>query len=88
MSVRTHTRSSRGQDLGKRWVSDPGRGRWVREPVLVRLLLVEDDPTISDTLLEGLRSEGFEVELASTGDAALAAKPVDLVLLDLGLPDL
>jgi two-component system response regulator RegX3 len=60
----------------------------VREPVLVRLLLVEDDPTISDPLLEGLRREGFEVELASTGAAALAAKPVDLVLLDLGLPDL
>jgi DNA-binding response OmpR family regulator len=54
----------------------------------VRLLLVEDDPTISDPLLEGLRREGFEVELAATGAAALAAGPVDLVLLDLGLPDL
>ena len=55
---------------------------------MVRLLLVEDDPTISDPLLEGLRREGFEVELAATGAAALAADPVDLVLLDLGLPDL
>jgi DNA-binding response OmpR family regulator len=52
------------------------------------LLLVEDDPTISDPLLEGLRREGFEVDLAATGAAALAAPPVDLVLLDLGLPDL
>jgi len=60
----------------------------VREPDDVRLLLVEDDPTISDPLLEGLRREGFEVELAATGAAALAADPVDLVLLDLGLPDL
>jgi DNA-binding response OmpR family regulator len=76
------------QDQGKRWVSDPEPGHRVREPVVVRLLLVEDDPTISDPLLEGLRREGFEVELASTGAAALAAKPVDLVLLDLGLPDL
>ena len=60
----------------------------MRDPDVVRLLLVEDDPTISDPLLEGLRREGFEVELASTGAAALAAPPVDLVLLDLGLPDL
>jgi DNA-binding response OmpR family regulator len=60
----------------------------MREPDVVRLLLVEDDPTISDPLLEGLRREGFDVELASTGAAALAAAPVDLVLLDLGLPDL
>lgn len=60
----------------------------VREPDGVRLLLVEDDATISDPLLEGLRREGFDVELAATGAAALAAPPVDLVLLDLGLPDL
>lgn len=60
----------------------------VREPDAVRLLLVEDDATISDPLLEGLRREGFEVELAATGATALAAPPVDLVLLDLGLPDL
>ena len=60
----------------------------MREPEDVRLLLVEDDPTISDPLLEGLRREGFDVELAATGAAALAAPPVDLVLLDLGLPDL
>ncbi len=60
----------------------------MREPDGVRLLLVEDDSTISDPLLEGLRREGFEVELAPTGAAALAAAPVDLVLLDLGLPDL
>jgi len=54
----------------------------------VRLLLVEDDPTISEPLVDGLRREGFEVELATTGAAALSADPVDLVLLDLGLPDL
>jgi DNA-binding response OmpR family regulator len=54
----------------------------------VRLLIVEDDPTISEPLREGLVREGFEVELAATGAEALAAPPVDLVLLDLGLPDL
>ena len=54
----------------------------------MRLLLVEDDPTIAVPLIEGLQREGFEVELAPTAAAALAAAPADLVLLDLGLPDL
>ncbi len=54
----------------------------------MRLLLVEDDPTISGPLSEGLRREGFAVLHARTGVEALAADPVDLVLLDLGLPDL
>jgi DNA-binding response OmpR family regulator len=54
----------------------------------VRLLVVEDDPTISEPLCTGLTREGFTVEHAPTGAEALAADPVDLVLLDLGLPDL
>jgi DNA-binding response OmpR family regulator len=54
----------------------------------VHLLLVEDDPTISGPLREGLVREGFEVTVAATGAAALAAPEVDLVLLDLGLPDI
>ena len=54
----------------------------------MRILVVEDDPSISAPLSEGLRREGFDVEIAATGAAALAAAPVDLVLLDLGLPDL
>ncbi len=54
----------------------------------MHLLLVEDDPTISGPLIEGLRREGFAVTHAPTGAQALAAGPVDLVLLDLGLPDL
>lgn len=58
------------------------------EAAAVRLLLVEDDPTISGPLAEGLRREGFDVTHAQTGAEALAAAPADLVLLDLGLPDL
>jgi DNA-binding response OmpR family regulator len=54
----------------------------------MKILVVEDDPSISVPLSEGLRREGFQVEVAGTGAAALAADPVDLVLLDLGLPDL
>ena len=54
----------------------------------MRVLLVEDDPSISAPLREGLTREGFNVTLAETGAAALTAPSVDLVLLDLGLPDL
>ncbi len=55
---------------------------------MVTLLLVEDDPSISQPLQAGLEREGFSVELATTGAAALESKKPDLVLLDLGLPDL
>lgn len=54
----------------------------------MKILVVEDDPSISIPLCEGLSRAGFEVDLAATGTEALAAGPVDLVLLDLGLPDL
>ncbi len=54
----------------------------------MRLLVVEDDPSISEPLSAGLRREGFDIELAGTGAMALEADECDLVLLDLGLPDM
>jgi DNA-binding response OmpR family regulator len=54
----------------------------------MRLLVVEDDPAIAGPLCTGLERENFEVELARTGAAALEAGEADLVLLDLGLPDM
>ena len=55
----------------------------------VRLLVVEDDPKIAEPLCTGLEREGFRVVHVDTGAAAVdAAGQVDLVLLDLGLPDL
>jgi DNA-binding response OmpR family regulator len=54
----------------------------------MRILLVEDEDTIAEPLADGLRREGFQVERAPTGRAALDAAPADLVLLDLRLPDL
>jgi two-component system response regulator RegX3 len=54
----------------------------------VHLLVVEDDPTIAEPMCTGLRREGFTVDHVATGAGALAAGPADLVLLDLGLPDL
>ena len=55
----------------------------------MRLLIVEDDPSIAQSLREGLERHGFEVEHTSSGREAVALAPaVDLVLLDLGLPDI
>jgi two-component system catabolic regulation response regulator CreB len=54
------------------------------------VLLVEDEPAIADTVAYALRSQGFEVRMASTGDDAvelLRAERVHCVLLDIGLPD-
>jgi len=56
-----------------------------------RLLLVDDDPLMTDSLEFLLRQEGYDVQVAPTaGDALDAARhsPPDLVLLDIGLPDL
>jgi two-component system response regulator RegX3 len=54
----------------------------------VRILVVEDDPTIAEPMCVGLRREGFDVDHVATGSQAIAAPLADLVLLDLGLPDL
>jgi DNA-binding response OmpR family regulator len=54
----------------------------------MKLLVVEDDESISGPLRTGLTREGFDVEIAATAAEALAAEIPDLVLLDLGLPDL
>ncbi len=54
----------------------------------MHLLVVEDEDAIAEPLVEGLRREGFEVTRVATGTAALEAVPVDLVLLDLRLPDM
>lgn len=55
----------------------------------MRLLLVEDDSMIGETLLHVLRSEHYAVDWVRDGsmaDAALCTEQYDLVLLDLGLP--
>lgn len=54
----------------------------------VRVLLVEDDEPVAESLRRGLLRYGFEVAWVSTGAAALShTEPYDVVLLDLGLPD-
>ena len=56
-----------------------------------QILLVEDDDEIGAGLEQVLRSQGYEVTWTTSGGAAVAAAQAaafDLVLLDLGLPDL
>ncbi|MFC0629239.1 response regulator transcription factor [Kribbella deserti] len=54
----------------------------------MRVLLVEDDPSIAGALLDGLPRYGFVVGHVTTGAEALAGfADAELVLLDLGLPD-
>jgi DNA-binding response OmpR family regulator len=56
-----------------------------------RVLVVEDEPTIAESVAARLRAEGFEVQIAADGhralDAAAEDQP-DLVVLDLMLPGL
>ncbi|MFJ3913647.1 response regulator transcription factor [Streptomyces vinaceus] len=54
------------------------------------LLVIEDDDTIGRHLDTGLRAHGYATTWCRTGNGGLAAAdatPVDVVLLDLGLPD-
>jgi DNA-binding response OmpR family regulator len=56
----------------------------------VRVLLVEDDESIASPLVRGLEREGFSVDHRDRGSEALRSlsKATDVVLLDLGLPDI
>lgn len=55
----------------------------------MRLLLVEDDVMIGETVLDVLRAENFAVDWVKDGamaDTAMRSQHYDLILLDLGLP--
>jgi DNA-binding response OmpR family regulator len=54
-----------------------------------KVLVVDDEPTIAESVAARLRAEGFEVEIAADGPAAVAAAAArrpDLVVLDVMLP--
>jgi two-component system, OmpR family, response regulator RegX3 len=59
----------------------------------VLVVIIEDDDTIAVPLAKGLAREGYDVERFDRGEPALdrlqgdGARPADVVLLDLGLPD-
>ncbi|MCL1880434.1 MAG: response regulator transcription factor [Actinomycetia bacterium] len=57
----------------------------------IRILVVDDEPSITEFVGYNLRKEGYEVDLAADGNAALAmatATPYDLIVLDVMLPNL
>jgi two-component system, OmpR family, catabolic regulation response regulator CreB len=57
----------------------------------VRILVIEDEPAIADTLVYALRTEGFLPEWCVSGREGLAAATAGafaLVILDVGLPDM
>lgn len=54
----------------------------------MRVLLVEDDDPIAESLIRSLGRYGFEVEWVRTGAEALQAPLAEVVLVDLGLPDM
>jgi two-component system OmpR family response regulator/two-component system response regulator QseB len=57
----------------------------------MRLLLVEDDEILGDGLVAGLKMEGYAVDWLTSGklaDEALKLNSYELIVLDLGLPDM
>lgn len=57
----------------------------------MQILLVEDDALLADGIMNAVRQAGFAVNWLSSGKAActyLVAEPPDILLLDLGLPDM
>jgi DNA-binding NtrC family response regulator len=60
-------------------------------PVSASILIVDDDPDIQEVLADRLQALGYRVSTAATGGDGLArleAEGPQLVLLDLGLPDM
>ncbi|HEX6449173.1 MAG TPA: response regulator transcription factor [Trebonia sp.] len=54
----------------------------------VSVLIVEDDPGIATQLVRGLERAGYAAQSVAMGAEALSRPPSDVVLLDLGLPDI
>src|SRR5205807_8210781 len=59
------------------------------QPLVMRVLIVEDDNALADGLIRTLRQSGYAVDHAESGELALRAcgeEHYDLVALDVGLP--
>lgn len=57
----------------------------------MNILLIEDEPAIADTVVYALESEGYSVDWQNTGELGIKASQQtspDLVILDVGLPDM
>src|SRR5512139_1316089 len=75
-------------------MDSPGRthgpvGKSIRYDAGMRVLLIEDDPTIAEFVTRGLHEAGFAVDRALDGEAGLEAAmsaPYDVAIVDLMLP--
>jgi CheY-like chemotaxis protein len=88
------------QHGGRIWAESEGLGRGARfvfrlpllePPRQKRVLVVEDEGPVLETLAAGLEEAGFRVDRAPSGGQALAAlreNPPDCLILDIGLPDM
>lgn len=73
------------------WISYPGPSapQGITEDGAVQLLIVEDDQSVADALIDAVSAAGHHAVHASRGsDALLRHHGVQLILLDLGLPDM
>jgi two-component system response regulator RegX3 len=58
---------------------------------IMRILLVEDDPSVAASVVDGLVNASMDVEHVATGKEAISkalSENFELILLDLGLPDM
>lgn len=65
-------------------------GKKPRDPMPIKILIIEDEPSIADNILYALSTEGFATSWCAGGKegmAVLAAEAISLVILDVGLPD-
>jgi DNA-binding response OmpR family regulator len=63
----------------------------IEQDIAMRILVVEDDPTLAEFVAKGLREAGYAVDVAADGRVALdraTAAPPDLAVVDLMLPGL
>jgi two-component system KDP operon response regulator KdpE len=61
------------------------------EPGATKILIVDDEPKLLRVLEPSFKAAGYEVAIAETGGQAInlvAGTPFDVVILDLGLPDM
>jgi two-component system KDP operon response regulator KdpE len=69
----------------------PGSGSPSPSPDAGTVLIVEDDPSMAEILTTALGARGYTVVVTRSADAAIRVvtdRPPDVVLLDLGLPDM
>ena len=81
---------SRPPDMNRSCITDHHPGG-AASPAAARILVVDDEPAITDLLSTALRYMGYQVTTAGTGFAALDAAATltpDLVVLDVMLPDI